>query len=214
MCVQIDRKCRSSKDWTAQLVTWFRAPQDKPDAWERLDQACMSDGFPPERPGGGLVVAVTERQLRELPIKAPALGSQPGRHTLKGAETNLYAEPAEQTFDLTILGRRVQVRATPAEYRWDYGDGTTLTTAAPGGPIPEARWGQKTATSHPYQATGEVTATLHTVYTGTYSVDGGPSQPIAGTATIASTPRTLTVWRSEVHLYADDCNTNPHGPGC
>ncbi|WP_415857435.1 hypothetical protein, partial [Sinomonas sp. G460-2] len=187
-------------------MTWFRAPQASPGAWERLEQACMFDGVPPERPGGGLVVAVTERQLRELPIAAPVLGSQPGRHTLKGAETNLYAEPAGQSFRLTIAGRAVEVRVAPAEYRWSYGDGTTLTTAAPGGPIPEARWGEKTATSHAYTATGDVAASLATVFTGEFSVEGGPFQPIAGTATVPSTPRALTVWRSEVRLYADDCN--------
>lgn len=174
----------------------------------------MYDGAPPERPGGGLVVAVTEKQLRELPIAAPVLGAQPERHTLKGAETNLYAEPAEQSFELTIAGRKVQVRVAPAEYRWSYGDGTTLTTAAPGGPIPAARWGEKTATSHAYAATGDVTASLVTVFAGQFSVEGGPFQPIAGTATVPSAPRILSVWRSEVRLYADDCNLNPHGQGC
>ncbi|WP_136609866.1 hypothetical protein [Sinomonas albida] len=157
---------------------------------------------------------MTEKQLRELPIAAPVLGAQPERHTLKGAETNLYAEPAEQSFELTIAGRNVQVRVAPAEYRWSYGDGATLTTAAPGGPIPAARWGEKTATSHAYAATGDVTASLMTVFAGQFSVEGGPFQPIAGTATVPSAPRTLSVWRSEVRLYADDCNVNPHGQGC
>ncbi|WP_422933166.1 hypothetical protein [Sinomonas sp. P47F7] len=193
-------------------MSWYR--QRAGAEPERLDSGCLYPGVPPERPGGGLVVAVTERQLRELPIAGPVLGSQPGRHTLKGAETNLYAEPAGQSFRLTIAGRAVEVRVAPVEYRWSYGDGAVLTTAAPGGPIPEARWGEKTATSHAYTATGDVTASLATVFAGEFSVEGGPFQPIAGTATVPSTPRALTVWRSEVRLYADDCNANPHGQGC
>ena len=209
-CAAATAACREKPD--GMLVNWYR--QRVGGEQERLDSSCLYPGAPPERRGGGLVVAVTEKQLRELPIAAPVLGAQPERHTLKGAETNLYAEPAEQSFELTIAGRKVQVRVAPAEYRWSYGDGTALTTAAPGGPIPEARWGEKTATSHAYTATGDVTASLVTVFTGQFSVEGGPFQPIAGTATVPSAPRTLSVWRSEVRLYADDCNANPHGQGC
>ncbi|WP_077490381.1 PKD domain-containing protein [Sinomonas mesophila] len=142
------------------------------------------------------------------------LGSQPGRHTLKGAETNIYAEPADQSFTIDILGRRVDVRVKPSEYRWDYGDGTSLITAAPGGPIPESRWGEKTVTSHVYRQTGDFAVNLTTVFTGEFSVDGGPYQPIVGNAPIPSAPRTLSVWRSEVKLYADDCNVNPQGGSC
>ena len=194
------------------LVSWYR--QRAGGEAERLNSSCLYPGEPPERPGGGLVVAVTERQLRELPIVAPLLGVQPGRHTLKGAETNLYAEPAEQSFELTIAGRRVEVRVAPVEYRWSYGDGTALSTAVPGGPVPQEQLGERTETSHVYRSTGDVTASLTTVFTGRFSVDGGPFQPIAGTAAVTSVPRDLSVWRSEVRLYADDCNTNPNGQGC
>lgn len=212
ICNRLNSKCADKPNGV--LVQWYRSQASGPQDWRSAEQACMYGGEPPERPGGGLVVAVTERQLRELPIVAPLLGAQPGRHTLKGAETNLYAEPAEQSFELTIAGRRVQVRVAPVEYRWSYGDGTALSTAAPGGPVPLEQLGERTETSHVYRSTGDVTASLTTVFTGRFSVDGGPLQPIAGTAAVTSVPRDLSVWRSEVRLYADDCNTNPNGQGC
>jgi hypothetical protein len=214
LCVELDRSCRSPEKGTGQLVVWYRAPSSNPSAITRLEQACMFDGVPPERRPEDLVVTVTEKQLRELPIAAPGLGSQPGQHTLKGTETNIYATPAEQTFAIVIVGRKVDVKVAPAEYRWDYGDGTTLTTSAPGGPVPESRWGEKTVTSHAFTATGDFTVRLTTVFTGEFSVDGGPYQQIAGTAPVPSQPRTLSVWRSEVKQYADDCNVNPQGAGC
>jgi hypothetical protein len=194
------------------LVNWYRQlPGAEP---ERLSSGCLYPGEAPQRPGGGGVVAVTERELRQLPIAAPVLGSQPGRHTLRGAETNVYADSAAQSFRITLLGRGVEVRVRPVEHRFDYGDGTALASAAPGGPVPEARWGEKTATSHRFTATGDYTVALSTVYAGEFSVDGGPFQPIPGTATVPSQPRVLSVWRSEVRLYAEDCNANPHGEGC
>ena len=196
------------------LVNWYRTPKGG-GAEERLEASCLYPNEMPERPGGGrLEIAVTEQQLRELPIAPSRLGTQPGRHTLKGAETNVYAEPADQTFSITIIGRKVDIKVTPLEYRWSYGDGTTLVTSAPGGPIPESRWGEKTVTSHVYTATGDVALGLTTVFTGEFSVDRGPFQAIPGSAEVPSEARTLSIWRSEVKLYADDCNVNPSGPGC
>lgn len=194
------------------LVNWYR--QLGGSEPERLDSGCLYPGVAPERPGGGAVVAVTEAQLRQLPIAPAALGVQPGRHTLKGAETNVYADSGPQSFRTTVLGRAVEVRVAPVEHRFDYGDGSALVSAAPGGPLPQQRWGERTATSHRYAATGDYTVALTTVYAGQFSVDGGPFQPIPGTAPVPSPARELSVWRSQVKLYAETCTTNPHGEGC
>lgn len=211
-CAALNSRCNAEPG--GQMVVWERRDTRNAGAgWQRLEQACLYPGKPPERPGD-VVIAVTEKQLRELPIKAPELASQPGRHTLKGAETNVYAHPADQTFSIDIVGKKVDIKVRPAEYRWNYGDGTTLVTGFPGGPIPEARWGEKTVTSHIFTQTADVSIGLTTVFTGTFSVDGGPYQPIAGTAQVPSAPKTLSIWRSEVKLYADNCITNPTGPGC
>ena len=195
-------------------MQWYRAEAGFLYGQQRSETGCVYDDVPPERPGGGAVVAVTEQQLRELPIAAAGLGSQPGRHTLKGAETNVYADSPAQSFQITILGRAVEVRVRAVEHRFDYGDGSTLVSAAPGGPLHESRWGEKTATSHAYTATGDYTVGLATVYAGEFSVDGGPFRAIAGSAVVPSRPLVLSVWRSEVKLYADDCNANPNGEGC
>jgi hypothetical protein len=194
------------------LVSWYR--QLGGSEPERLESGCLYPGAAPERPGGGSVVAVTEAQLRQLPIAPAALGLQPGRHTLKGAETNVYADSAPQSFRTTVLGRAVEVRVAPVEHRFDYGDGTSLVSAAPGGPLPQQRWGEKTATSHRYTATGDYTLALTTVYAGEFSVEGGPFQPIPGTATVPSPTREVSVWRSQVRLYAQTCTTNPHAEAC
>lgn len=211
-CAALNRQCNAEPGGI--MVVWERRDTRNAGAtWERLEQACLYPGKPPERPGD-VVIAVTEKQLRELPIKAPELGSQPGRHTLKGAETNIYAQPADQSFAIDILGRKVSIRVKPSEYHWSYGDGTSLVTSAPGGPIPEARWGEKTVTSHAYIQTGDVSIGLTTFFTGEFSVDGGPFQAIAGTAQVPSGSKALSIWRSEVKLYADDCIANPAGAGC
>ncbi|MGO4494211.1 hypothetical protein AB4Y86_19230, partial [Arthrobacter sp. 2YAF22_2] len=126
-----------------------------------------------------------------------------------------YAEAAEQQFDIKILAQDVHVSAKPVQYTWNFGDGTSLgPTTTAGGPLPQDRWGEKTATSHAYGQTGDFSAALTTHFQGTYSVNGGPPLPIPGQGQFSSPPQTVSVWRSITRNYADDCLKNPQGQGC
>ncbi|MCI0143330.1 hypothetical protein KNN17_17340 [Arthrobacter bambusae] len=161
------------------------------------------------------IAARIESDFRNLPVKAADLAAQPSPHTLKGAETNIFANAVEQQFDVTILGQRVHIVATPVEYTYGYGDGNSLgPTPFAGGPLPEAEWGQKTRTSHVYQQTGDFQVSVTTTFRGTYSVNGGPNMRIPGTGQFASPSQRVSVWRSITRNYADNCIVNPRGEGC
>lgn len=161
------------------------------------------------------IAARIEQDFKNSRIAPANVTSQPGPNTLRGAETNFYADAKEQTFDIELLGQRVHINAIPTEYTWTYGDGTAVgPTPYPGAPLPEARWGEKTATSHVYTQTGDYPVTVATRFHGTYSVNGGPPLPIPGQGTFISAPVQLSVWRSETKNYADNCNQNPQGDGC
>ncbi|MCG2623287.1 hypothetical protein LVY72_15415 [Arthrobacter sp. I2-34] len=153
--------------------------------------------------------------FRSLPVHAGTSTIQPSPHTLVGAHTNVYAKAAEQSFNIRILDQDVAVTATPVEYTWSYGDGAGLgPTTAPGGPLPQDRWGEKTATSHAYKDTGDFQVTLTTTFSGTYSVNGGPAVPVPGTGSFTAEPANISVWRSKVNNYADNCLQNPNGTAC
>ncbi|MEV8149800.1 hypothetical protein AB0O52_16860 [Arthrobacter sp. NPDC080073] len=161
------------------------------------------------------IAARVESDFRNLPIKPANLTAQPSPHTLKGAETNIFADAVEQQFDVTLLGQRVHIVATPVEYIYSYGDGSTLgPTPFAGGPLPEAEWGQKTRTSHVFQQTGDFQLSVTTTFRGTYSVNGGPNMQIPGTGQVASPSQKVSVWRSITRNYADNCIVNPRGEGC
>jgi hypothetical protein len=163
----------------------------------------------------GQIAAQIQTKFEQLPISAGTCGIQPSPHTLKGAETNLYAEAAEQTFAVDMLGQAVTIAAKPVQYRWDYGDGTSLgPTTVMGAPLPEDRWGEKTRTSHIYTQTGDFQVVLTTYFQGTYSVNKGPPLPIPEQGQFSSPPQTDSVWRSITRNYADDCIENPQGQGC
>ena len=161
------------------------------------------------------IAALIQRAFDRLPVTPGDLTAQPSPHTLRGAETNFYAKATEQPFDITILAQKIHIIAKPVQYRWDYGDGTSLgPTTTMGGPLPQDRWGEKTRTSHAYAATGDFNVVLTTYFQGTYSVNGGPDLPIPNQGQFSSPPQTVSVWRSVTRNYADDCNTNPRGEGC
>jgi len=155
------------------------------------------------------------REFQSRKIAAAEFGVQPQPHTLIGFNTNFYSHPTKQTFPLTLLGQRIMLTVYPVTSTYDYGDGTTLgPTELEGSALPNAQWGTETRTSHAYQRTGDFTASVTTRFHGSYSINGGPTMPIPGEATVTSPGVRLSVWRSKVDWYADDCNQNPHGAGC
>ncbi|WP_369745327.1 hypothetical protein [Paenarthrobacter sp. AMU7] len=154
--------------------------------------------------------------FQQLPVNPGTLEAQPFPHTLKGGPTNFYTTTAEQGFDITILGQAVHITATPANYTYTYGDGSTLgPTPVAGYSIPETDWlNNETRTSHTYTETGNYQATLTTSFTGTYSVNNGPPLPINGTLHITTPAKTIHVWKTERALVADTCQENPNSWGC
>jgi len=81
--------------------------------------------------------------------------------------------PPVQTFAETLLGQQVSITVT-ASWVWDFGDGATLTTSNPGGAYPN------TSLNHNYEQAGKYTVRVTTNWSGVYSIDGGPPQPISG----------------------------------
>ncbi|XAS68252.1 hypothetical protein V3C33_02695 [Micrococcaceae bacterium Sec5.7] len=205
--------CNQGED--GRPVRWFdQFTFGDPNVWQAIEpDRCLYS----EKPEDVLdkIAAQIQSKFEQLPILAGSSVVQPSPHTLKGAETNFYAEASKQSFTVDMLGQSVAVVAKPVQYRWDYGDGASFgPTATSGGSLPQDRWGEKTRTSHIYPATGDFRVTLTTYFQGTYSVNGGPALPIPAQGQFSAPPQTMSVWRSITRNYADDCNVNPQGQGC
>lgn len=207
-------RCDDEED--GQLVQWFRGLRELGrSAWNSPfgEPSCVYSTKPED-----VLDLIAQRilsDLRTLPVEAGEVSLEPSPHTLLGAETNVYAVASQQVFDINILGQEVALVATPVEYTWSYGDGTRHgPTPYPGGPLPQSRWGEKTQTSHIYGETGDFQVSLTTTFSGTYSVNGGPALPIPGTGSFTADPVTISVWRSVVNNFADNCFENPNGAGC
>ncbi|MEQ4519517.1 hypothetical protein ABLI39_09160 [Pseudarthrobacter sp. B907] len=215
-CLAVIVDCKNGPDGTEGIpVVWLKAPAGVPNpVWTfHSGPTCLFDARPEELLPR--IAALIQTEFQKLPIAAGKATAQPSPHTLRGAETNFFAEADPQQFDIKILAQDVHVDAKPVQYSWNYGDGTSLgPTTTSGGSLPQDRWGEKTATSHVYTQTGDFSVVLTTHFQGTYSVNGGPPLPIPGQGQFSSAPQTVSVWRSITRNYADDCLKNPQGQGC
>ena len=215
-CATVMPPCAATTDGTENTaVYWYKALRGTtPPAWSYDSGPVCVQG---EKPRDILaeIAAQISREFQHTPIAPATIGSQPGPHTLRGKDTNVYAIATTQTFNLTLLEQQVTITATPTTYTWDYGDGHTWgPTPIHGAPLHNDRIGEQTQTSHIYTATGKTNINLTTHFVGSYSVNGGPFLPIPSQGNIPSPPLNLTIWRAITRLYADDCITNPHGTGC
>ncbi|WP_255770863.1 PKD domain-containing protein [Pseudarthrobacter sulfonivorans] len=210
-CAGPDVECADGDN--GRVVNWYRSLKVLDNYTFFAGPTCIYD----EKPVDVLdqIAGQIQRQFESLPINAGTVVAQPSPHTLRGAETNFYADAAEQQFDVTMFGQKVHVVATPVQYTWNYGDGTVFgPQPSMGGPLPQERWGEKTRTSHVYAQTGDFQVVLTTSFQGTYSVNDGPPLPIPGQGQFSAPPQAISVWRSITRNYADDCNVNPQGQGC
>ena len=213
-CLRQAATCTGAPD--GRLVWWFYGLRSvDPSTWARYSDtpSCIYSEDP-----AAFEERIREAALRafqEAPIAPGTMTLQPSPHTLVGANTNVYVEASSQVFEMELLGQSVRIEVEPTEYTFNYGDGTNYgPVSTPGAPLPEARWGEQTATSHMYSQTGDFPVAVTTFFSGEYSVNGGPMIPMDGRAEVASPAQTLSVWRSESRNVADNCLVNPAGIGC
>lgn len=214
ICIQVQETLCNKKPDGQLMVLMVPVPGSKPTEWARSGaRVCQYPGDPS---ADEKEPVFTLAEFRRLPLKPARIVTQPGRHTLKGAYTNIYADIADQSFSPRLAGKVFSVRAHPSSFAWKYGDGTAKTFTIQGGPLrpDQAELDSETRTSHVYAETGDYNISVTTTYTGEYSVDGGPWIPIIGTAQVNSPAVPMSVWRTETHLYAENCIENPQGAGC
>lgn len=144
--------------------------------------------------------AMVRREMQRLAWPAADLEIQPpDGETLVNFETNFFTDHTRPvTRTITLLGQRVSIEATPVEYRWHFGDGTTRVTTGPGAPYPDLD------ITHPYAATGTVQPRVDTTYRGRYRINDDGWQDVPGSLTVRGEPVPLRIRSATPHLVGSD----------
>jgi hypothetical protein len=163
---------------------WGRLPNGN---WTTVTTGCFG-GRPPAYVPPTVTPGQVLEALRRVGLPALPTVVQPAGKTLVNFDTNFYTQPQPVTLSLTLLRQRVQVEATPATYRWDFGDGTISTTADPGAAYPDL------AVTHRYaDARVTVFPSVETTYTARFRVGSGDWQDVGGTVTAAGPSTALRI---------------------
>jgi hypothetical protein len=197
-CAQANTMCVAAGEGKVPVwvMTAPAVPAPTADDWTNTGRVVCRGGAVE----GDAPVVLTAAQFRRLPIPAARIVAQPDpadRPTLVGVATNLLTERRVETLTTTVLGQPVRVRATPASYHWTYGDGSERTTAQPG-----ARYPSSMPTAHIYRRPGTFTVDLTTVFSGEYSVAGGPWTPVDGTASVGGPAVAVRAVEARAHLVS------------
>lgn len=157
--------------------------------------------------------------LADIAHFTPSVGdhiTEPDGWAVRGLPANLVSTARTHVVDGSLLGSPASVRFTPVAWHWDYGDGASATRATGGG-----TWSQLglrefdgTPTSHVFATTGRFTISLTVDFRAEYRIGSGNWIPIAGTLSLPAPARTVLGASARTVLVDEDCNENPHGPGC
>jgi hypothetical protein len=186
------------------------APSDCPDgvAWtyEELIKGQWIPIGPPWCPQGGnapppppSVGQIRQQVLRLLPHVE--IGSAPHGAGLANAETVLWADTGtnRRLPTVAVVGQQVELRIGFDHASWNFGDGRSDTTSAPGRPYDDQGDPCETAQcadyyGHTYTATGTVTVTLTVAWHAQYRLAGqGWTDVGAAPLTGPARSQTLTI---------------------
>jgi hypothetical protein len=165
--------------------------------WRVVNTFCSNPRQPVVTPAQ--IAAAAAQTLKDMTLPTPALQSQPPGGTAVNLPTVFWSDPAAPVaIDVTLLGFGARLTATPSSWRWDFGDGDSLTSSGPGAAYPNQ------SITHTYGARGTFAASVTTTWVGTVVVPDIGELPIAETVTRASTgPIVVREARTEL-VSADD----------
>lgn len=186
------------------VTTTATVQRNRDGSWRLIGSNCAATAAKPQ-----VTALMVKRELRRL-VPHPGIGiAPPGGATLVNLQTLLWTDtPTARTLGtITLLGHHITLHIRVARVDWDFGDGQRDSTAGPQRRYDPAD-GCRTRTcpgywGHIYAATGPVTISATTTWTGTYRVDNGGWQTIVGTVTGPTSTAALTVRQARGVLVPD-----------
>jgi len=131
---------------------------------------------------------------------------EPAGWSLPLLPTNVYSTTGATTESGELLGWPIEVRFTPVEYRWNWGDGSQSVTTEPG-----SSWGARqfsaTGTSHVYEISGDYVVSLEVTFEAAYRFDGGAFQSLPGQITRSGGQRVVDVLSVTSVLVDKGCHS-------
>ena len=177
------QECTTAAGVPGTRYTLFRDGENVGTACLSAGEADAVDDPPPIR-----ILVLKAFETLDWPASEMVV-QPPNGKTLVNLETNFYTTNTDDTdIPVRLVQSDVVVSARPIAYRWNFGDGSSLTTTSPGAPYPELD------VSHVYDQTEKVVVSVDTQYgDASFTVDGGPPEAIPSTLWVPGATQDLEV---------------------
>ncbi|MCW2605309.1 MAG: uncharacterized protein JWO60_2 [Frankiales bacterium] len=195
MCNAAAMTCEARGEQGTAFWGWRRQVRPTLGDWVRIDGVVCLGGEEPGVPTTAQAADYVQREFQSLVIVRGTTRIDPGARGLINTDTIFSTDKVgpEPLPAVSILGHQVVITVTPEEYRWQFGDGGSLTTTVPGRPL-------KKDVTHVYTKAGAYGASVTISWSGTFTIDGGEPITIRGRATTTGpeTPIRILTAQSEL----------------
>lgn len=162
------------------------APNTGPDL---VDTVCRGAQDPVLDPAVAMP-ALVQREFQSVVVRGGVADVSPKPETLVNIDTRFQTDaPASYQIPLTLLNQSVVITATAQGYTWHLGNGDTRISTKPNGYLEYA-----------YRKAGTYDVFVSITWSGTFSVNGGPAQPITGTVEVDGEPTQVQVQQARSEL--------------
>lgn len=139
---------------------------------------CFGNGAVPDPDAKSKTVTPAQilEAVREIGLPSLKISIQPSATTLVNLDTIFYAQPQPFNKSVNLLDYAIDLTATPINFIWRHGDGTSHTTQTAGAPYPS------TAVTYRYKKPAKsLHPSVDVTYQVRYRIDGGAWQTLAQT---------------------------------
>jgi hypothetical protein len=157
-----------------------------------VDTVCLGPDEPELAPSVA-IPALVQREFQSVVVEGGSADVSPAPDTLVNIDTRFQTDaPASYQIPLTLLGQSVVITATAEKYTWHLDNGDTRVSTQPRGHL-----------EYPYRRTGTYDVFVSITWSGTFSINGGPQQPITGSVDIDGDVTRIRVQRARSELVRD-----------
>lgn len=159
---------------------------------------------------------ITSADVASFSPQQPTLVSEPRGWAIVGLESNMIAGTSTHVVAGSLLGVAAEVRFTPANFEFTYGDGASRTAPSAG-----SSWASlgvseftPTATSHAYSRAGSFQAGVRVGFSLEYRWGFGSWNSIDGLAYSSAPAHVVLAQNAANVLVTQSCHQGISAPGC
>jgi hypothetical protein len=195
MCMAAATVCKTRGQANAIFMQhWRQQVSPTVGPWTFVANECRGPDAPTQQQPQVTQAMVLDQAYAAAPH--PTAMVQPGNHSFVNFPNNYYADAADQTQTVNVLGHAIVVRFTVDQVTWDFGDGQSATGVG----SKDADQGAPGSIEHAYARQGSYRIVANSRVSVQFTLPTGRTVNLPGAFSFASDPVVLPVGEIETRV--------------